>query len=150
MLKFRRQAFNCCLCIFFCTDNKWFGYDTQLVFHPIRIRILKHESKRTHNYSATLYEYSYHWPARVSKELTDRLDLLLDLAVNLETRRLLKWCHDHNVCFVNTSVELWDPFGEAHRQDPRLLTLYHRQMQLVEMQNDKQWKNMVILDKFCK
>lgn len=79
-------------------------------------------------------------------------DILLDLAYNLETRCLLKWCHDHQVCFVNTSVELWNPFGEAYRNDPRLLTLYHRQMQLLDMQNDPKWKQngpTAILDHGC-
>lgn len=87
----------------------------------------------------------------LSKYLSDG-DILLDLAVNLETRCLLKWCHDHNVCFVNTSVELWDPFGEAYKRDIRLLTLYHRQMQLKEMQNDKSWNKRgatAILDHGC-
>jgi len=79
-------------------------------------------------------------------------DLLLDLAYNIETRCLLKWCHDHKVCFVNTSVELWNPFGEAYKNDPRLLTLYHRQMQLIKMQNNSKWnKNgpTAILDHGC-
>jgi len=79
-------------------------------------------------------------------------DILLDLAYNLDTRCLLKWCHDHQICFVNTSVELWEPFGEAYKNDPRLLTLYHRQMQLIEMQNDTKWnKNgpTAILDHGC-
>lgn len=79
-------------------------------------------------------------------------DLLLDLAYNLETRCLLKWCHDHKICYVNTSVELWNPFGEAYKKDPRLLTLYHRQMQLIDMQNNPKWnKNgpTAILDHGC-
>ncbi len=79
-------------------------------------------------------------------------DILLDLAYNLETRCLLKWCHNHKICFVNTSVELWNPFGEAYKNDPCLLTLYHRQMQLIEMQNNPKWnKNgpTAILDHGC-
>ncbi len=79
-------------------------------------------------------------------------DILLDLAYNIETRCLLKWCHDHQICFVNTSVELWNPFGEKHKNDPRLLTLYHRQMQLIDMQNNSKWKKngpTAILDHGC-
>jgi homospermidine synthase len=80
-------------------------------------------------------------------------DILLDLAYNLETRCLLKWCYEQNICFINTSVELWHPFGEAYKNDPRLLTLYHRQMQLIEMQNDITWENKkgptAILDHGC-
>lgn len=87
----------------------------------------------------------------LSKYLANN-DILLDLAYNLETRCLLKWCHDHQICFVNTSVELWYPFGEAHKNDPRLLTLYHRQMQLIEMQADPKWKRngpTAIIDHGC-
>lgn len=79
-------------------------------------------------------------------------DILIDLAFNLETRCLLRWCHDHHVRFINTSVELWEPFGEVHRNDPRLLTLYHRQMQLLELQKEANWhKNgpTAILDHGC-
>ena len=79
-------------------------------------------------------------------------DILLDLAYNLETRCLLRWCCDHQVCFINTSVELWNPFDEAHQHDPRLLTLYHRQMQLLDMQNERTWKKngpTAILDHGC-
>jgi homospermidine synthase len=79
-------------------------------------------------------------------------DIFLDLAFNLETRCLLKWCHDHNIRFVNTSVELWDPFGDAHLGDPRLLTLYHRQMQLIDMKNDQKWNEngpTAIIDHGC-
>jgi homospermidine synthase len=79
-------------------------------------------------------------------------DILLDLAFNLETKCLLRWCHDHQICFVNTSVELWNPFDENHRHDPRLLTLYHRQMQLLDMQNEIDWNKQgptAILDHGC-
>ena len=79
-------------------------------------------------------------------------DILLDLAYNLETRCLLQWCHDHEVCFVNTSVELWNPYGEAGGQDSRLLTLYHRQMQLLELQRQPRWKKngpTAIIDHGC-
>lgn len=79
-------------------------------------------------------------------------DILLDLAYNIETRCLLRWCHDHQVRFINTSVELWEPFGEAYKNDPRLLTLYHRQMQLIAMQNEPTWRKngpTAILDHGC-
>ena len=74
-------------------------------------------------------------------------DILLDLAFNIETRCLLKWCHQHRIRFVNTSVELWHPFD-----DPRLSTLYHRYMQLMDMQSDRFWKRngpTAIIDHGC-
>ncbi|CAF4165134.1 unnamed protein product, partial [Adineta steineri] len=89
---------------------------------------------------------------RILNEYLSEDDILLDLAYNIETRCLLKWCHDHKVCFVNTSIELWEPFGEKYKNDPRLLTLYHRQMQLIEMQNDIKWNKKgptAILDHGC-
>ncbi len=88
----------------------------------------------------------------ILKKYLSKDDILLDLAYNIETRCLLKWCHDHQICFVNTSVELWNPFGQAYKNDPRLLTLYHRQMQLIDMQNDSKWKKngpTAILDHGC-
>ncbi|MEI8125398.1 MAG: saccharopine dehydrogenase C-terminal domain-containing protein [Parachlamydiaceae bacterium] len=65
-------------------------------------------------------------------------DLLIDLAWNIETLALMGWCHEHDVCFVNTSVELWEPYADVRNKHPRELTLYHRQMQLRDMV--KGWK----------
>lgn len=76
-------------------------------------------------------------------------DILLDLAFNLETRCLLKWCHHHHVRFVNTSVELWNPF---EHDDPRQSTLYYRYVKLIEMQNEPFWKRngpTAIIDHGC-
>ena len=30
----------------------------------------------------------------------------------------MQWCHDHGVLYVNTSVELWDPYAGAEQQAP--------------------------------
>lgn len=57
-------------------------------------------------------------------------DLLIDLAWNLDTISLIEWCTEKEVLFINTSVELWDPFQNYRSSDPRKLTLYHRQMLL--------------------
>lgn len=76
-------------------------------------------------------------------------DILLDLAYNIETRCLLKWCHHHHVRFVNTTLELWNPF---ENDDPRQSTLYHRYVQLIEMQNEPYWKKngpTAIIDHGC-
>ncbi len=57
-------------------------------------------------------------------------DVLLDLAWNLQTTDMLEWCRQHGVRYLNTSVEVWDPY-EAHERRPITeLTLYHRHMQL--------------------
>jgi homospermidine synthase len=56
--------------------------------------------------------------------------LIIDLAWNIGATDMLKWCHDHNTLYVNTSVELWDPYEPKDIYDK---TLYCRQMQLREM-----------------
>src|SRR5688572_17996670 len=39
-------------------------------------------------------------------------DIVLDLSWNVETFDMLTWCGEHNVRFLNTSLEEWDPYGE--------------------------------------
>jgi len=56
--------------------------------------------------------------------------MVVDLAWNIGACDIIKWCHDHNVLYMNASVELWDP------NEPKKIfekTLYHRQMKLGEM-----------------
>jgi homospermidine synthase len=62
--------------------------------------------------------------------------LIIDLAWNIETTDIIKWCHEHNVLYVNASVELWDPYGPKEIFEK---TLYWRQMQLRELIKD--WTN---------
>ena len=38
-------------------------------------------------------------------------DLIIDLAWNIDCSEIVQWCHDRGVLYVNTSVELWDPYG---------------------------------------
>lgn len=56
--------------------------------------------------------------------------MIIDLAWNIDTIALLEWCRDHEVLYVNTSVELWDPYKITANQDLNQYTLYHRQMEL--------------------
>jgi len=60
-------------------------------------------------------------------------DLLIDLAWNIECTDILQWCHDHGVLYVNTSVELWDPYTGARTQHPTERTLYRRHMRIRKM-----------------
>ncbi len=55
-------------------------------------------------------------------------DLLIDLAWNIDCCELLQWCHDHGVLYVNTSVEVWDPYAGAPNKHPTERTLYWRHM----------------------
>ena len=59
--------------------------------------------------------------------------LLIDLAWNLDTCVLIKWCHEHEVLFVNTSLEVWNSIGEVETKGPVEKSLYARQMRLREM-----------------
>ena len=45
-------------------------------------------------------------------------DLLIDLAWNIDCGEIVQWCHDRGVLYINTSVELWDPYAGAEQQAP--------------------------------
>ncbi|MFA7001415.1 MAG: saccharopine dehydrogenase C-terminal domain-containing protein [Candidatus Omnitrophota bacterium] len=57
-------------------------------------------------------------------------DMIIDLAWNIETISLLEWCRKHQVLYVNTSIEEWDPYRDTQRNDPTKYTLYMRHMEL--------------------
>jgi len=77
--------------------------------------------------------------ANVLKKYLRAGDLFIDLSWNVETKALLDWCYDHGVCYLNTSVEEWDPYANAHARQPADLTLYSRQMALREMMSS--WRS---------
>lgn len=60
-------------------------------------------------------------------------DMIVDLAWNIDCCDILQWCHDHNVRYVNTSMELWDPYTDAEDLHPTERTLYSRHMNLRNM-----------------
>jgi homospermidine synthase len=60
-------------------------------------------------------------------------DVLIDLAWNIDACEILQWCHDRGVLYVNTSVELWDPYENAKDAPPQKMTLYWRHMNLRRM-----------------
>ena len=60
-------------------------------------------------------------------------DIIIDLAWNIECAEILQWCYDHGVRYVNTSIELWDPYEGAATRTPQDRTLYWRHMRLREM-----------------
>lgn len=57
-------------------------------------------------------------------------DLLIDLAWNIDGNAITQWCHDNNVLYINTSLELWDPYEDAAATPPVDRTLYVRHMAL--------------------
>ncbi len=60
-------------------------------------------------------------------------DVLIDLAWNIDACEILQWCHDHGVLYINTSVELWDPYQNSLNAPPQKMTLYWRHMKLRHM-----------------
>lgn len=57
-------------------------------------------------------------------------DLLIDLAWNIDLTELLEWCRAANVRYLNTSVEVWDPYDDPAHTSPQERTLYWRHMAL--------------------
>jgi homospermidine synthase len=57
-------------------------------------------------------------------------DLIIDLAWNIDCGDITQWCHDNGVMYINTSVELWDPYGDAAATPPNERTLYFRHRKL--------------------
>lgn len=59
-------------------------------------------------------------------------DVLIDLAWNIDAVEIIQWCHDHDVLYINTSVEVWDPYADIETAKPTDRTLYVRHMALRE------------------
>ncbi len=81
-------------------------------------------------------------PENLGAELakyTDNGGLIIDLAWNIGANDIISWCHDHNVLYVNTSVEIWDSIEGLFKDSPFEKSLYWRQMKLRELSKD--WKN---------
>jgi homospermidine synthase len=84
---------------------------------------------------------------RITRESLDQIlstflgngDLLIDLGWNISANEIIKWCHDHNVLYVNTSIEVWDPTEGFLTQSLFEKSLYFRQMKLLELSRD--WKD---------
>src|SRR5262245_17683647 len=72
-------------------------------------------------------------PENLGRVLGTRLsagDLLIDLAWNIDCCEIVQWGHDHGVLYVNTSVELWDPYSSVGDPHPTARTLYWRHMNI--------------------
>ena len=82
------------------------------------------------------YEQDRLTPDNLNTFLSDRVgsgDLLVDLAWNIDNPTILQWCRDHNVRYLNTSIEVWDPYDDLQRTHPIDRTLYVRHSQLRRM-----------------
>ena len=107
---------------------------------PSRIRVVDFVDNRDRiaDQIAAGVEYEQE---RVTREnldefLTARVgdgDLLVDLAWNIDNPTILQWCRDHGVRYLNTSVEMWDPYDAMESVHPLDRTLYVRHMGIRRM-----------------
>ena len=67
------------------------------------------------------------------KKYAGRGDLIIDLAWNIDCIAMLQWCRNNQVLYVNTSVEVWDPYKKDVNNNPADMTLYVRQMEIREL-----------------
>ena len=86
--------------------------------------------------SGVTYQQEQVTPGNIDGFLAARVghgDLLLDLAWNIDNPTILRWCRDHGVRYLNTSVEVWDPYDDMASTHPLDRTLYVRHMDLRRM-----------------
>ena len=106
-------------------------------FDPSRVKVIESRQNRDRIASSIDRGVEYLQFEITRENLTTVLaenladgDLLIDLAWNIDLTELLDWCRDHNVRYLNTSVEVWDPYMDPATTSPQERTLYHRHMAL--------------------
>jgi homospermidine synthase len=105
-----------------------------------QLTVLDFEDKRA-SISATLQAGGQYVQGRITREnMAQTLaqyvgagDVLLDLAWNIDCGEIIAWCHEHKVLYLNTSVEVWDPYETLESVPPSQRTLYVRHMALREL-----------------
>ena len=60
-------------------------------------------------------------------------DIIIDLAWYIDCCEILQWCYDHNVGYVNTSIEEWLPSKRLENRTIQERTLYFRHMAIRNM-----------------
>ena len=111
-----------------------------LDFPPASINVVDFADTRDRIASALSQGVNFEF-GRVTQENLDTFlsarvgegDLLLDLAWNIDNCAILQWCRDHGVRYLNTSVEMWDPYDEMTETPPLERTLYVRHMNMRRM-----------------
>jgi homospermidine synthase len=82
------------------------------------------------------YEQDRVTPENLDAFLSARIgdgDVLVDLAWNIDNPTILGWCREHGVRYLNTSVEVWDPYHDLELTPPTERTLYVRHMEIRRM-----------------
>ncbi|MCU1344600.1 MAG: homospermidine synthase [Acidimicrobiia bacterium] len=112
----------------------------EAVVEPQRITILDMVDNRARVEEAIAAGVNY-VQDRITEENLDEVlsrhvaagDIIIDLAWNIDACTILQWCRDHGVRYLNTSVELWDPYAGAGSLHPLDRTLYVRHMAIRRM-----------------
>ena len=65
-------------------------------------------------------------------------DLCIDLAYDIACTDILKWCRDHHVLYINTSIEEWDYTDGFDERDSYDKSLYARRMEIDAIRGE--WK----------
>lgn len=84
-------------------------------------------------------------PCILSKH-TEKGGLIIDLAWNIDCCEVIKWCHDNEVLYANTSIEQWDPEKDMETKSPFEKSLYFRHMELKKLTSDWKDSTTAILD----
>ncbi|HWL17972.1 MAG TPA: saccharopine dehydrogenase C-terminal domain-containing protein [Opitutus sp.] len=66
-------------------------------------------------------------------------DLIIDLAWSVDFFDIIRWAHDHEVLYVNASLESWDPSAEMGRKPTLEKSLYNRYARLLPL--IAQWRD---------
>ena len=106
-------------------------------FDPTTVTVIESRQNRDRIVSSIERGVNYVQFEITPQNLTETLatylgdgDLLIDLAWNIDLTALLDWCRDHDVRYLNTSVEVWDPYDDPATTSPTDRTLYWRHMAL--------------------
>ncbi len=106
-------------------------------FNPTTVTVIESRQSRERIASSIARGVNYVQfeitPSNLTSTLATYLgerDLLIDLAWNIDLTELLDWCRDHDVRYLNTSVEVWDPYSDPATTSPTDRTLYWRHMAL--------------------
>ncbi|MDD1677043.1 MAG: saccharopine dehydrogenase NADP-binding domain-containing protein [Methanomicrobiales archaeon] len=83
---------------------------------------------------------------QILSEYLEQGGLCIDLAWNIDCCAIVQWCHDHDVLYMNTSVEVWDSYEERFVGTPYEKSLYARQMRLKELTSSWQDATTFIVD----
>lgn len=114
---------------------------------PEKITVIDMDGKKKENIASSIakgVKFMEHFLIKEEEQLSAFLktmlkdgDILWDLSWEIDTVFLLSWCHDHGVMYLNTSLEVWDPCGDAFAQNPhpRDRTLFQRHRDLHDRLN---------------